>query len=256
LEAIVRYAVFVIILVLWTESAAIGSSSASVSEISVGQVTAVRKAVSKFARVALQHRSTVAPHLKSLITEAALKSSLPPEFLIRLIRQESAFNPHALSPKGAQGVAQFMPATAAERGLKNPFDPQESLFKAAELLKDLRDRFGNWGLACAAYNAGPERIRQWLVGSSALPAETRHYVLVITGREPEEWAPMNRRPFLRVNRTTVSRRPVPRTQREAELSLLNQIRNQGSLAGTMATANKNGLCSGCIDKTEGSPFMP
>jgi hypothetical protein len=92
-----------------------------------------------------------------------------------------------VSPAGAQGIAQFMPETAAHRGLRNPFDPREALPKAAELLSDLKERFGNLGLAAAAYNAGPRRIEEWLRGNVILPSETAAYVRITTGKSPAAW---------------------------------------------------------------------
>ena len=76
-----------------------------------------------------------------------------------------------------------MPATAAERRLNSPFDPAEALPKAAEFLHDLHAEFGNIGLAAAAYNAGAQRVRDWLAGRRTLPNETKGYVRIVTGRE-------------------------------------------------------------------------
>ena len=81
-----------------------------------------------------------------------------------------------------------MPATAAERNLLDPLNPIEALPKAAEFLKDLRSQFGNLGLAAAAYNAGPGRVRAWMAGAASLPAETRTYVQAITGNSVDDWA--------------------------------------------------------------------
>jgi Transglycosylase SLT domain/SPOR domain len=120
-----------------------------------------------------------------LIESAARTQSLPVAFLTRLIWQESSFRPNAVSPAGAQGIAQFMPRTADERGLANPFDPEEAIPKSAELL--LRRRFGNFGLAAAAYNAGPARVAKWLAGDGTLPAETRDYILTVTRHPAEDW---------------------------------------------------------------------
>lgn len=127
-----------------------------------------------------------------LIESAASANDLPLEFFARVIWQESRFQPDAVGPltrsgERARGIAQFMPRTAAERGLLDPFDPIAALPKSAEFLKALRDKFGNLGLAAAAYNAGPKRVQDWLNGTGALPAETRHYVQAITGRAVEEW---------------------------------------------------------------------
>jgi hypothetical protein len=80
-----------------------------------------------------------------------------------------------------------MPATASWRGLANPFDPVEAITKSAKLLHDLRREFGNLGLAAAAYNAGPGRVRGWLAGRRGLPRETRAYVSIVTGQSVEQW---------------------------------------------------------------------
>jgi soluble lytic murein transglycosylase-like protein len=124
-----------------------------------------------------------------LIAEAASRANLPYDFLYRLLVRESGLRADAVSPKGALGIAQFMPSTALERGLSDPFDPQAAVLKAAELLRDHRTRFGNLGLAAAAYNAGPRRVDRWLGGTAGMPLETRAYVRAITGREVESWSP-------------------------------------------------------------------
>ncbi len=121
------------------------------------------------------------------LASAAEAHGLPPAFLARLIWQESRFNPRAVSPVGAQGLAQFMPRTAAEYGLEDPFDPLAALPASARFLRALRDQFGNLGLAAAAYNAGPGRIQNWLARRGKLPEETRNYVRIITGQPPEKW---------------------------------------------------------------------
>jgi hypothetical protein len=122
-----------------------------------------------------------------IMQQQAEARNLPPMAFVRLIWKESRFNPNAVSPKGAQGIAQFMPGTADERGLYDPFEPKQAIIHSASLLADLRREFGNFGLAAAAYNAGPERVRSWLGGSGGLPYETRDYVQFITGRAAEEW---------------------------------------------------------------------
>lgn len=131
---------------------------------------------------------TIDQALCRMIEGAAAAHRLPVDFFTRLIWQESSFRPAAQSGKGAQGVAQFMPGTAAERGLADPFDPEQAIPKSAELLDELRRRFGNLGLAAAAYNGGPARVEAWLEGRGGLPGETREYVLVITGRTADDWA--------------------------------------------------------------------
>jgi hypothetical protein len=122
-----------------------------------------------------------------LMQQEAEQYQLPPMPFVRLIWKESRFNPNAVSPKGAQGIAQFMPATAADRGLDDPFEPRQAIVHSASLLADLRQEFGNLGLAAAAYNAGAERVRGWLAGTSGLPFETQAYVEFVTGRAAEEW---------------------------------------------------------------------
>ena len=121
------------------------------------------------------------------LAKAAENNNLPVPFFIRLLFQESKFQPGAVSHAGAQGIAQFMPATAADVGLDNPFDPLQAIPAAARLLRGLIDQFGNLGLAAAAYNAGPRRVNKWLKQQGDLPAETRGYVKTITGQAPESW---------------------------------------------------------------------
>jgi hypothetical protein len=128
-----------------------------------------------------------------LIESAARSNDLPYEFFARVIWQESRFRSDAVGPPTrsgarARGIAQFMPGTAAERRLLDPFDPVQALPKSAEFLHELSQQFGNLGLAAAAYNAGPNRVREWLAGNGTMPAETRSYVLAITGRTVDEWA--------------------------------------------------------------------
>src|SRR6478752_8064454 len=122
-----------------------------------------------------------------LMQQQAEARGLPPMPFVWLIWKESRFNPSAVSPKGAQGIAQFMPGTAADRGLDDPFEPKQAIVHSASLLADLKSEFGNVGLAAAAYNAGAERVHAWLDGRSNLPAETIGYVYYVTGRDAEEW---------------------------------------------------------------------
>jgi len=128
-----------------------------------------------------------AERLCNELASTALQNDLPAQFFARLIWQESRFNTSSVSRAGAQGIAQFMPATARSRKLADPFEPIQALHEAARLLKELRTEFGNLGLAAAAYNAGPRRVREWLAGLGHLPGETRAYVQTITGRTVEDW---------------------------------------------------------------------
>ncbi len=133
----------------------------------------------------------------SALETAAAANGLPLEFFVRVIWEESRFQPRAVGPLTrsglrAQGIAQFMPYTAAQRGLLDPLDPHTALPEAAEFLAELRSEFGNLGLAAAAYNAGPGRLRDFIGGRGGMPGQTRHYVRAITGRSIDEWVALGR----------------------------------------------------------------
>jgi hypothetical protein len=125
--------------------------------------------------------------LCAIVAFEAATNKLPLRFFANLIEQESRFNPRVVSHKGAQGIAQFMPGTAAEWSLNDPFEPIQALNASAKFLSYLLARFGNLGLAAAAYNAGPGRVSDWLAKRGGMPAETQHYVRRITGLPVEEW---------------------------------------------------------------------
>ncbi len=112
--------------------------------------------------------------------------TIPPDFFARLIWRESLFRPEAVSHKGAEGIAQFMPSTARMRGLGNSFHVLDALDASAAYLKELRTRFGNLGFAAAAYNAGENGFTRFL-STERLPIETRDYVFAITGTLIETW---------------------------------------------------------------------
>ena len=80
-----------------------------------------------------------------------------------------------------------MPGTATDRGIENPFDPLQAIPASARLLRELYRKFGNLGLAAAAYNAGPRRVADWLARKGQLPQETQDYVKTITGWPAETW---------------------------------------------------------------------
>lgn len=149
---------------------------------------AVLTAMNSVARAQGDAEETVDQAVCRFIEAAAQDHAIPRGFLTRLIWRESSFRPHVVSPVGAQGIAQFMPGTAKERGLADPFDPEQAIPKAAEFLADLKARFGNLGLAAAAYNGGPTRVANWLADRGGLPLETRNFVYNITRRDAEEWA--------------------------------------------------------------------
>ncbi|WP_241484136.1 lytic transglycosylase domain-containing protein [Ruegeria sp. ANG-R] len=107
---------------------------------------------------------------------AALRHGVPAPLFHALIHQESRWNADAVSPKGALGLAQLMPPTAAALGV-DPHDPVQNLDGGARYLKAMFLKFGNWGLALAAYNAGPEAVERY----AGVPpyAETTHYVATV-----------------------------------------------------------------------------
>jgi soluble lytic murein transglycosylase-like protein len=132
-------------------------------------------------------RSYSRDSLCNAVTAVARANDLPVAFFGNLIWQESNFHLGSISPAGALGIAQFMPETANDRGLVNPFEPIHALFSAGKLLRKLRDQYGNLGIAAAAYNAGPQRVNAWLAERRGLPGETRAYVVRITGQPADRW---------------------------------------------------------------------
>jgi transglycosylase-like protein with SLT domain len=121
---------------------------------------------------------------------SAQDNDLPVPFFANLIWQESRLRDDAVSRKGALGIAQFMPETAAETGLDNPFDPRKAIPASAHFLRELRLEFGNLGFVAAAYNAGARRVIEWLEHRNSLPRETRGYVVRVTGLSVDAWRKM------------------------------------------------------------------
>ena len=121
------------------------------------------------------------------LVSSAHDNDLPVPFFANLIWQESRLREHAVSPKGAMGIAQLMPQVAAQFGVADPFDPSQELPASAKMLRTLYLRFGNLGYVAAAYNAGTKRVLDWLERGRSLPSETRGYVVNITGRSVEAW---------------------------------------------------------------------
>jgi hypothetical protein len=116
--------------------------------------------------------------LMRLAAQAAMKHGIDPDIYLAQIAQESGFNPTARSKAGAQGIAQFMPGTAAQVGLKNPWDPVEALDAGARHMADLQQRLGSPALALAGYNAGATAVQK--AGGIPNSAETQDYVKRIT----------------------------------------------------------------------------
>lgn len=113
---------------------------------------------------------------RAIIARASRENGVPVGLLAAVLRQESGFQAHIGSPAGAQGIAQFMPGTAAGMGV-DPNDPKSAIPGAAKLLKGNKDQFGSWKLALAAYNAGGGAVSQY--GGIPPYAETQNYVKTI-----------------------------------------------------------------------------
>ena len=116
----------------------------------------------------------------------AVAAGIPADYFVRQINQESGFNPNSVSPAGAEGIAQFMPGTAAGLGI-NPWDPVQALRAAAHLMASYTHNYGgDYAMALAAYNAGTGAVQHatYVCGSSwmnCLPSETRNYIYIIMG---------------------------------------------------------------------------
>ena len=170
-----------------------------------------------------------------MIESAARANDLPLEFFARVIWQESRFQSDAVGPvtrsgQRAQGIAQFMPGTASERRLLDPFDPVQALPKSAEFLSELRAQFGNLGLAAAAYNAGPRRVQEWLAGTGPMPAETRNYVSAITGTSVDDWAAAGKNPKIVDRAPNSSCRQLMALLRRAPNPFVTELEQHVSLA--------------------------
>jgi len=121
------------------------------------------------------------PDLARMIDDAARKHGVDPALVREVARQESGFRPCVVSPKGAEGLMQLMPATQAQFQVRDPFQAEESLAAGAKLLKQLLDRYnGDLSLALSAYNAGSGRVDK-AGGIPEIP-ETKNYVADILGR--------------------------------------------------------------------------
>lgn len=116
--------------------------------------------------------------LENYAAVQAIAHGIPVDYFMRFITKESSWNPNAISPKGAEGIAQIMPETAA--GHVNPFDPVASISWAAQTIAGYFGQFGSWENAFAAYNAGPGAVKQY--GGVPPYPETRNYVDYILGK--------------------------------------------------------------------------
>ena len=127
--------------------------------------------------------ASAADSFQALVAEASQRSGIPASWIRAVMQAESAGNPRALSPKGAMGLMQIMPATWASLRVRyglgaDPFDPHDNILAGAAYLRELRDRYGSPDFI-AAYNAGPARYDDHLATGRTLPAETRAYAAFI-----------------------------------------------------------------------------
>src|SRR5581483_5488451 len=142
-----------------------------------------------------------ATNIAEVVAPASQKHLIDPDLITSVIRAESGFNPHAVSPKGAQGLMQLMPGTAAKLGVQNVFDPNANVEGGTRYLHELLEQY-HWDLvkALAAYNAGPQRVAQY--GGVPPYRETHAYVARII-------RDFNRQKLAQQHAKAVARKPAP-----------------------------------------------
>ena len=171
--------------------------------------------------------------------DAARKYGIDPEMFLRLIQQESSFRPDVVSPKGAVGLGQLMPATAKELGV-DPTDPMQNLEGSAKYLSQQLKRFGSPELALAAYNAGPTRVAK--LGRVPNIAETQNYVKTILGEGQTTMAtPFDRAREEELRMQMLASGTAPQAAPRAPLSALRQDRPQAAAAPQQRRGGLGGI---------------
>ncbi len=171
--------------------------------------------------------------------DAARKYGIDPDMFVRLIQQESSFRPNVVSPKGAIGLGQLMPATAQELGV-DPRDPLQNLEGAAKYFSQQLKRFGSPELALAAYNAGPTRVAK--LGRVPNIAETQNYVKTILGEGQTTMAtPMDRAREEELRMQMLASGTAPQAAPRAPLSALRQDRPQAAAAPQQRRGGLGGI---------------
>jgi soluble lytic murein transglycosylase-like protein len=157
----------------------------------------------------------------ALIGKAAVDTDLPPNLIAAKLKQESGFNPGAISPAGAQGISQFMPGTAKEMGVGDPFNPEQAIPAGAQYLRKQVDKFGgSVPLGLAAYNAGPGAVSRAGGDMSRLPAETQAYVPAVMNGAGAQTAQYN--PQQKAMLTKMLQSPNEATRNQAKATILQQ----------------------------------
>ncbi|WP_242218787.1 lytic transglycosylase domain-containing protein [Shinella zoogloeoides] len=149
-----------------------------------GLIFAAPSAFPAYAQTVQPARNAAADPHAAHVAEASRRFAIPQAWIVAVKRAESAGDMRAVSPAGAMGLMQIMPATWAElRGRyglgRDPFAPRDNILAGTAYLREMLDRYGNAAAMLAAYNAGPARLDEYLATGRALPAETRAYVAAI-----------------------------------------------------------------------------
>lgn len=173
-----------------------------------GEITTYEVAGSRSVRAA-QPAARGTSRFDDTIEEQAVQHGVSADLIRAVIQAESAFNPIAVSSKGAMGLMQLMPATARELGVSNPFEPQQNISGGVRYLRTLLDKYDNdVELALAAYNAGPGNVEKY--GDVPPFPETKRYVKKVTAQADATPAPPPKKVIIYTWIDIVNGQPVPR----------------------------------------------